>query len=101
MTRALRLAVVALAFALLPRTAQACPVCFQNVESGMLDAARIGVLALVAVTVGVLTAFGWWFLKLRKLSALHAGEQEGTSASFDPRGGATLEPSRGSEGPAC
>ena len=47
--------------------AHACPVCFQNVESPLLDAARLGVLAMVAVTTGVLAAFGRWFLRLRRL----------------------------------
>jgi hypothetical protein len=74
MTRSLWLAVVTLVFMLLPRTAFACPVCFQNVESAMLDAARVGVLALVAVTLGVLAAFGRWFLKLRRLAAAEAAD---------------------------
>jgi hypothetical protein len=44
------------------------------VESGLLDAARLGVLALAGVTVGVLALFARWFLKLRRLAALHADE---------------------------
>jgi hypothetical protein len=47
-------------------------VCFQNVDSALLDAPRLGVLALAAVTLGVLVAFGRFFLRLRRLAALHA-----------------------------
>jgi hypothetical protein len=75
MSRVRLIAVVLLAILLHPVPAMACPVCFQNVESEMLDAARLGVLALVAVTVGMLVAFGRWFLKLRRLAAVHSAEE--------------------------
>jgi hypothetical protein len=51
---------------LIPRLAAACPICFGGVDSGLLDGARAGVLAMAAVTVGVLAAFARWFLKLRQ-----------------------------------
>jgi hypothetical protein len=51
----------------------ACPVCFQNVESSLLDAARLGVLSMVAVTVCILAAFGAFFLRLRRLASVGAG----------------------------
>jgi hypothetical protein len=66
MTRPLLLALL---FALVPRVALACPVCFQNVDSPLLDAARLGVIAMVGITLCVLGAFGAWFLRLRRLAA--------------------------------
>ena len=76
MTR-VRSLLIALALMLAPRTAWACPVCFQNVDSPLLDAARVGVLAMVGVTVCVLCAFGAWFLKLRRLQLQHGDEDAG------------------------
>jgi hypothetical protein len=35
----------------------------------MLDSARLGVLAMAALTVCVLAAFGRWFVKLARLDA--------------------------------
>ena len=59
-------------------TAYACPVCFQAVESPLLDAARLGVLAMITVVVAVLCAFGTWFIRLARLqrSHEHAGSGE-------------------------
>ena len=51
----------------LPRAADACPICFGAGDSALLHGARLGVVAMAAVTVGVLAAFGRWFLKLRRL----------------------------------
>lgn len=64
-----RLLPVLAAALLLPETAAACPICFGNVESPMLDSARLGVLAMAALTVCVLAAFGRWFVKLARLEA--------------------------------
>lgn len=52
---------------LLPRAADACPICFGAADSALLHGARLGVVAMAAVTVGVLAAFGRWFLKVRRL----------------------------------
>ena len=54
---------------LLPSAAAACPICFGAVESPLLDSARLGVLAMAGVTIGVLGAFGAWFLRLAKLES--------------------------------
>jgi hypothetical protein len=54
---------------LLPEVASACPICFGAVESPLLDAARIGVLTMAAVTLCVLGAFGAWFVRLARLQA--------------------------------
>jgi hypothetical protein len=60
-------AVVLLATLALPADAGACPVCFGAADSLLLDGARYGVAVMAGVTVGVLLAFGRWFLKLRSL----------------------------------
>lgn len=59
----------AVAIVLVPETAQACSVCFQGVESPLLDAARAGVLVMAVILVGVLGAFGRWFVHLARLEA--------------------------------
>ena len=61
---------------LLPRDAAACPICLGAVESPLLDAAQLGVIAMVAVTLSVLGAFGAWFVRLarREEAALHRSD---------------------------
>jgi hypothetical protein len=44
----------------------ACPVCFGALESSMIDGAKLGVLALLAVTLAVQGAFAGFFLYLRR-----------------------------------
>jgi hypothetical protein len=44
----------------------ACPVCFGALETGMIDGAKLGVLVLLAITLGVQGAFLGFFLYLRK-----------------------------------
>jgi hypothetical protein len=46
----------------------ACTICLSNADSPLLDAARIGVLVMVAVTCGVLAAFGRWVATLARRS---------------------------------
>jgi hypothetical protein len=66
----------ALAILLVPEAAEACPVCFQGVESPLLDAARAGVITMALVLVGVLGAFGRWFVRLARLEARTSAEDE-------------------------
>ena len=47
-------------------TALACPVCFGAEESAMIDGAKLGVLAMVAITLAVQGGFVGFFLYLRK-----------------------------------
>jgi hypothetical protein len=54
---------------LLPRDAAACPICLGAADSPLLDAARLGVIAMVTVTLGVLAAFGAWFVRLARREA--------------------------------
>jgi hypothetical protein len=44
----------------------ACSVCFGAADGPMLDAARLGVLVMVACTCGVLTAFGVFFVRIAR-----------------------------------
>jgi hypothetical protein len=44
----------------------ACPVCFGAAESPLIDAAKLGVLAMLAITLAVQAAFAGFFLYLRK-----------------------------------
>lgn len=53
----------------------ACTICLGNADSPLLDAARVGVVVMVAVTACVLGVFGRWFVKL---AARQSSESEGT-----------------------
>jgi hypothetical protein len=44
----------------------ACPVCFGAEETSMIDGAKLGILALLGVTLAVQGAFVGFFLYLRK-----------------------------------
>lgn len=61
---------------IVPEVAQACPVCFQGVDSPLLDSARAGVLAMAVVLAGVLGAFGRWFVRLARLEAASMREDD-------------------------
>lgn len=54
---------------LLPGDSAACPICLGAADSPLLDAARLGVIAMVTVTLCVLGAFGAWFVRLAKRDA--------------------------------
>ena len=62
--------------ALLPASADACPICLGSAESPLLDAARLGVLAMVLVTVCVLGAFAAWFVRLARREEAALENQE-------------------------
>ena len=47
-------------------SALACPVCFGAMETPIIDATRVGVLVLLAITLAVQAAFVGFFLYLRK-----------------------------------
>jgi hypothetical protein len=51
-----------------PDNVIACTICFANADSPLLDAARLGVLMMAAVTSSVLVAFACWFRRLARLS---------------------------------
>lgn len=47
-------------------SALACPVCFGAVEAPLIDAARLGILVLLGITLAVQAAFVAFFLYLRR-----------------------------------
>jgi hypothetical protein len=46
----------------------ACSICFGAADGPMLDAARLGVLVMAAVTVAMLTAFAAFFVRIARRS---------------------------------
>ena len=71
--RLLRVVTIACAVMILgTSSAFACPVCFGAEETSMIDASRLGILALLLVTFAVQGAFVGFFLYLRKRAKLIA-----------------------------
>jgi heme/copper-type cytochrome/quinol oxidase subunit 2 len=66
------LAVFALVAAEAP--AFACPSCFSQAQGPLVDAARLGMWLLLAVTLGLQGAFAFFFLYLRRRAAKAAGQ---------------------------
>ena len=56
-----------------PRVSWACPVCFGDPNSPMAIGASWGILLLLGVTAGVLSAFAGFFLYLMKRSRMALG----------------------------
>jgi hypothetical protein len=65
------LLLTALMFAM-PRAALACPVCFGQNDSPLATAMNAGIIAMLAVVVGVLGCFGAFFIHLMKRAKLGA-----------------------------
>jgi hypothetical protein len=60
------------AMLLVPRLASACPVCFGASDGPMLRGSSMGILALLAVTLGMFAAFGAFFLHLARRASAQA-----------------------------
>lgn len=58
-------AVLALILAVVPAV-HACDACFGAEESPLIDGAKLGAFALVAVTLSVQGGFAWFFVQLRR-----------------------------------
>ena len=56
-----------------PRVSWACPVCFGDPNSPMAIGASWGILLLLGITAGVLSAFAGFFLYLMKRSRMALG----------------------------
>ena len=83
------LAVLALLAAEAP--AFACPSCFSQAQGPLVDAARLGMWLLLAVTLGLQGAFVAFFLYLRRRAAKAAGqalddEWSGLQREWDRKG---------------
>lgn len=64
-----RTAIFLLSALLMPRVAAACPICFGAAHGPMLDAARLGVLVMLAITVGLLSVLALFFRRIARGAA--------------------------------
>jgi len=69
----------------------ACPSCFSQAQGPLVDAARLGMWLLLAVTLGLQAAFLAFFLYLRRRAAEAAGqaldeEWSGLQREWDGKG---------------
>ena len=72
MSRVTRFVLALVAVLAVPRVALACPVCFGASDSLAAMGMNNAILALLIVTVGVLSSFGAFFIYLmRRASAVH------------------------------
>ena len=63
----MRIAICTLVLLAVPRLALACPVCFGNADSAQTRGAQAGILALLAVTIVMLSSIaGFFFIYLRR-----------------------------------
>lgn len=63
----MRIALATFALLAVPSVALACPVCFGGPDSPQTQAAQMGILALLVVTVGMLASIaGFFFVYLRR-----------------------------------
>jgi len=60
-----------------PRLALACPVCFGQNDSPLANAMNLGIIAMLVVVAGVLTAFASFFIYLMRRARLAARQSEG------------------------
>jgi hypothetical protein len=74
-----RIVLASLALIGVPNLALACPVCFGNPNSAQTKGAQAGILALLLVTVAMLTAFGgFFFVYLRRRIRVFEESNEGS-----------------------
>jgi len=64
-----------------PRSALACPVCFGQSDSPMAIATNMGIIVMLVVVAGVLSAFASFFVYLMRRAKLAAAQEasEGTA----------------------
>jgi hypothetical protein len=71
-------ALMAALLLLAPQVVDACPICFQGVESPLLDATRLGVLTMAFLTVCVLVVVGRWCRRLARWEAESVAAEHST-----------------------
>jgi hypothetical protein len=76
MMRAFRVLLAVAVLSVVPRAALACPVCFGDNDSPMALAMNLGILAMLAVVVGVLGAFASFFIYLIRRQRLAASMEQ-------------------------
>jgi predicted transporter len=63
----MKIALTTIALLTVPRLVLACPVCFGNADSAQMKGMQAGILALLAVTVAMLSSIaGFFFIYLRR-----------------------------------
>jgi hypothetical protein len=70
---------IALLVLAVPRVALACPVCFGQNDSPLANAMNLGIIAMLVVVAGVLTAFASFFIYLMRRARMVAQQSEGTA----------------------
>ena len=58
-----------------PRVALACPVCFGQNDSPMAIATNMGIIAMLVIVAGVLSAFASFFIYLMRRAKLVAAKE--------------------------
>jgi len=82
MRRPAATALIAIAFVIaLSPPAFACPVCFGANDSPMATATNLGIMAMLVVVVGVLTAFASFFIYLMRRARLAAQQPDPAEAA--------------------
>ncbi|HEX5475147.1 MAG TPA: hypothetical protein VFX12_10835 [Vicinamibacterales bacterium] len=69
-----------------PAAAEACPVCLGAAQGPTIDAARIGVLVMLGITVGVLCAFAMFFRRVARAARDAAAVPRAADAALSPGG---------------
>jgi hypothetical protein len=62
-----------------PRAALACPVCFGQNDSPLAAAMNLGIVFMLVIVVGVLTAFASFFIYLMRRARMAARQSESTA----------------------
>jgi maltodextrin utilization protein YvdJ len=62
-----------------PRVALACPVCFGQNDSPLAAAMNLGIVFMLVIVVGVLTAFASFFIYLMRRARMAARQSESTA----------------------
>ena len=77
----LRALIVACLVLAAPHTALACPVCFGQSDSPMAIATNMGIIVMLVVVAGVLSAFASFFIYLMRRARIVAAQEasEGTA----------------------
>jgi hypothetical protein len=81
-----RVAAWSAAVVVTPTLASACPVCFGASDAPMVQGSSMGILALLVVTVAMLSAFGAFFRTLARRAARASEPHDGLMPHGQPEG---------------
>jgi hypothetical protein len=74
-----------------PRAALACPVCFGASDAPMAIATNMGIIAMLVVVAGVLSAFASFFIYLIRRARIVAQQSDPAEAGRYVEGGGTAQ----------